>query len=222
MSNLATLLPMLLSGLVATLQLTAASLALGLALAALLTAMRLSGRRSLVWPALAYSLYFRGTPLLIQIMLVYYGSGQFRAGIEALGLWPMFRSPWFCAILAFTLNTAAYTAEIMLGAIRSVPPGTVEAAAALGLRRSRRFRLVTRPLAIRAGWPAYGNEVIFQVQATSLASVITIMDLTGVARKAAARSFDFFGTYTVTALLYLCITGLIVLVFRAGERRMRW
>jgi His/Glu/Gln/Arg/opine family amino acid ABC transporter permease subunit len=116
-------LPRLLSGAAVTLQLTVLSCTLGFAIAVPLALMRLSGRRLWAWPATGYVLFVRGTPLLAQIYLIYYGSGQFRVALETVGLWSLFREPWFCALLTLSLNTAAYTAEILRGAIAGVPKG---------------------------------------------------------------------------------------------------
>ena len=175
-------LPRLLSGAWVTLQLTGISVLIGLVVAVPVALARLSANPLLRWPAFAYMFYFRGTPLLVQIFLIYYGSGQFVQQLRALGLWEFFREPYFCAVLTLTLNTAAYTAEILRGAIRAVPFGEVEAARALGMSGGLRLRRIILPKAFRLALPAYTNEVIFLFQATSLVSVITLVDLTGAAR----------------------------------------
>lgn len=211
----------LLPAILVTVQLTAISLFFGLFLAALIAAAQY--RRTVGASQLSqlYSIYFRGTPLLVQIFLIYYGSGQFRAELEAVGLWTLFRSPWFCVLLAFTLNTAAYTSEILLGAARAVPISQIEAGRALGLSRGKIFRFVMVPNILRSAWPAYSNEVVFQLQATSLASLVTIMDITGVARRAAASTFRFFEVYSVAAVAYLLIVFTLVFLFRRVERSLR-
>lgn len=204
-----------------TVQLTAISLFFGLFLAAAIAAIqyhRIFGASHLVQ---MYSIYFRGTPLLVQIFLIYYGSGQFRDELEYFGLWTFFRSPWFCVLLAFTLNTSAYTSEILLGAARAVPTSQIEAGRALGFSRVMAFRLVMVPNILRSAWPAYSNEVVFQLQATSLASLVTIMDITGVARRTAASSFRFFEVYAVAAVAYLIIVLVLVYVFRRVEASLR-
>ena len=132
-------LPRLLSGALVTLQLTAISVVIGLVLAVPVALARLSDNPLLRWPAFGYMFYFRGTPLLVQIFLIYYGSGQFVPELRAAGLWQFFREAYFCAILTLTLNTAAYTAEILRGAIRAVPFGEIEAARALGMSKSLRL-----------------------------------------------------------------------------------
>ena len=210
----------LLNGAWVTLQLTIMSSALGLALALPMALARLSKHAALRWPATAYVLVFRGTPLLAQIFLIYYGSGQFRPLLETVGVWTAFRQPWFCAVLALSLNTAAYSAEILRGAIRAVPVGEIEAARALGLARFPIFWLVVAPAAIRLAWPAYTNELVYQLQATSLVSIITLMDLTGVARVIASRHFAFYEAYVTVSLFYLALVYSVILVMRRGERRL--
>ena len=210
----------LIAGAWVTLQLTVLSSLIGLFLAVPLALARLSRFAILKWPATAYVVLFRGTPLLAQIFLIYYGSGQFRAALEGVGLWGAFRQPWFCAILALSLNTAAYLAEILRGAIKALPKGMIEAARALGLSRPRVFFLVTAPGAVRLAWPAYTNEVVYQLQATSLVSIITLMDLTGVARVIASRHFAFYEAYVTVAVFYLVLVYAVILVMRQGEKRL--
>ncbi len=203
-----------------TAELTLLSVGIGLCLAVPLGLMRLSSNR-LVWmPVYAYIFYFRGTPLLVQIFLIYYGSGQFRDALESVGLWTYFRAPFFCAVLSLTLNTAAYTAELLRGAIQAVPKGEVEAAQSLGMSRTLVYRLIILPGAFRLALPAYANEVVFLLQATSLVSIITVMDVTGVARVVAARGFAFYEVYLIAAVLYLVLVFGMLSIFRQIERRM--
>lgn len=208
------------SGAVITLQYTALSCLFGAALALPLALMRLSPRPAVYWPATVYVLFFRGTPLLAQIFLIYYGSGQFRPALEAAGLWQFFREPWFCAILTLSLNTAAYSSEIFRGALRAVPRGEVEAAMALGMSALQRLRFILFPRALAAAWPAYTNEVVYQLQATSLVSIITVMDITGVARVIASRNFAFYEAFMTAAVFYLAIVYLVILLARRVERRL--
>lgn len=198
-------LPRFLEGAWVTVQLAACSCVLGLFLAIPVASARLSKRWSLSTLATGYVFFFRGTPLLAQIFLIYYGSGQFREALDAAGLWTLFREPWFCAILALALNTGAYTSEILRGAIQSIPKGEIEAASALGLKKIKRFRLIVMPRAIRISWPAYTNEVVYQIQATSLVSIITVMDITGVARATGSRDFTFYESFGLAAILYLIL-----------------
>jgi His/Glu/Gln/Arg/opine family amino acid ABC transporter permease subunit len=213
-------LPRLLSGAWITIQLTVLSAAIGLVLAVPVALARLSANPLLRWPAFAYMFYFRGTPLLVQIFLVYYGSGQFVPQLRALGLWEFFREPYFCALLTLTLNTAAYTAEILRGAIRAVPLGEIEAARALGMSGALRLRRIVLPKAFRLALPAYSNEVIFLFQATSLVSIITIMDLTGVGRVLIAETFRTFEIWIFVGLCYLVMSYAILYGFRRLEYRL--
>jgi octopine/nopaline transport system permease protein/arginine/ornithine transport system permease protein len=212
-------LPRLASGFWMTIQLTALSLACGLALAVPLALLRVS-RRALLWmPAYGYIFFFRGTPLLIQIYLIYYGLGQV-AWIKSTVLWAVFREAYWCALLGFSLNTAAYTAEILRGAIQAVPHGEVEAGRACGMSGFLLFRRIILPRAARLMLPAYSNEVVLMLQATSLASVVTLADLTGVARILIAQSFAIFEFFLTIGAVYLATTYVLVWLFRALERRL--
>ena len=213
-------LPRLLGGTVLTLEITFLSLLAGLCLAVPVAVARLSYRRILWMPAYGYMLYFRGTPLLVQLFLVYYGSGQFQPLLDQAGVWFLFREAYFCALLTLTLNTAAYTAEILRGAISAVPRGEIEAARSLGMSGLLLYRRIILPKAFRLALPAYTNEAIFLLQATSLVSVITLLDLTGVARIIVARSFEPYKLYITVALIYLAITYLVAFVARRAERHL--
>jgi len=213
-------LPRLLGGAVLTLEITFLSLLAGLCLAVPVAVARLSYRRILWMPAYGYMLYFRGTPLLVQLFLVYYGSGQFQPLLDQAGVWFLFREAYFCAVLTLTLNTAAYTAEILRGAIIAVPRGEIEAARSLGMSGLLLYRRIILPKAFRLALPAYTNEAVFLLQATSLVSIITLLDLTGVARIIVARSFEPYKLYIAAGLIYLVITYTFVLVSRRLERRL--
>ena len=213
-------LPRLMSGTWVTAQITALSVAIGLCLAVPVALMRVARNRLLSVPSYVFCFYFRGTPLLVQIFLVYYGSGQFVGFLETVGLWPFFKQAYFCAVLTLTLNTAAYTAEILRGAIEAVPWGEVEAARACGMNTRVMYRRIILPKAFRLAWPAYTNEVVFLLQATSLVSIITVMDLTGVTRVIAARSFAFYELFIAAALIYLVMVYGVLFVFRRIERHI--
>lgn len=213
-------LPRFFWGVVLTLEITALSVFIGLVLAVPLALARVSQRLWLSWGVQAYTFYFRGTPLLVQLFLVYYGSGQFRHELEAMGLWVYLREPYFCAVLTLTLNTAAYTAEILRGAIQAVPYGEIEAARATGMSGPLLYRRIILPKAARMALPAYSNEVVFLFQATSIVSIITLMDLTGVARVIIARSFHIFDIYFFIGLIYLAITYGIIGIFNKVEYRL--
>jgi His/Glu/Gln/Arg/opine family amino acid ABC transporter permease subunit len=209
--------PDLLGGLLVTLELTVLSLILGMVLALPLAAMR-TARSPVLWvPAYGYITFFRGTPLLVQIFLIYYGTGQFD-WIKATPLWPLLREAYWCAILAFSLNTAAYTAEILRGAIQAVPRGEIEAALALGMSRWLVFRLISLPRAFRLALPAYGNEIILVVKSSSLASTITLLDITGVARTLVAHTYAPYEIFLVAGALYLVLVLATTRVLAAVER----
>jgi His/Glu/Gln/Arg/opine family amino acid ABC transporter permease subunit len=213
-------LPRFLDGTLITIQITGFSVLLGLCLAVPLALMRVSKNRFLWMPVYAFIFYFRGTPLLVQIFLIYYGSGQFQGFLSQIGLWTFFREAYFCAVLSLTLNTAAYTAEILRGAIQGVPWGDIEAAKACGMSQALLYRRIVLPKAFRLAWPAYTNEVVFLLQASSLVSIITLMDITGVARVLAARSFAFYELFIAAALLYLILVYGIIWVFGKIEYKI--
>jgi octopine/nopaline transport system permease protein len=194
----------LLAGMPLTLQLASLASVLGGVLALGLAAMRVSGLAPLDAAARLYVFAFRGTPLLVQIFLIYYGLGQFRA-VRTSVLWPFLREPYWCAILALTLNTAAYASEIVRGGLVSVPAGQVEAARACGMSRLLAFRRIILPLAFRQALPAYGNELILMVKATSLASIITLMEITGIAAKIVSETYRVIEVFVVAGALYLVI-----------------
>jgi octopine/nopaline transport system permease protein len=201
--------PKLMAGLPVTLILVASSLALGFVFAVILAQMRLSSNLLASKLAYAYVYVFRSTPLLVQIFLIYYGSGQFRVSLESVGLWYFFREPYFCAILALTMNTAAYTAEIIRGGIQSVPWGQLEAGRAVGMSRVTLFRRIVFPVAIRQALPAYGNEIILMVKSTSLASTITLLDVTGIAKKIIAATFAPMEVFIIAGAIYLCMNFIV-------------
>ncbi|GLR81768.1 ABC transporter permease [Azospirillum sp. CT11-132] len=212
-------LPRMLGGLSLTLQLILGSLALGALVAFAVALLRLSGNRVVEKLAAAYVFVFRGTPLLVQIFLVYYGLGQFEF-IRDSFLWPFLREPYWCAILALTLNTGAYTSEVLRGAILSVPQGQVEAARACGMSRALAFRRIVLPVAIRQMLPAYGNEVILMVKATSLASTITLMEVTGIARRMIAQTFAVFELFIVAGAIYLVLNFVATRLIKFAEWRL--
>ena len=212
-------LPRLIAALPLTLELVALALAFGAVLAFATALLRLSGNRLAVALTSAYSFVFRGTPLLVQIFLIYYGLSQIEV-IRDSFLWPFLSQPMWCAILALALNTGAYTSEILRGAIETVPQGQVEAARACGMSRLRVFRRIVLPVAIRQMLPAYGNEVILMVKASSLASTITMMEITGVARRMIAQTFAVFEIFIVAGILYLLINFIATRLIRHAEWRM--
>jgi octopine/nopaline transport system permease protein len=212
-------LPKLLGGLVLTLELVVLSLLLGIGVAIGVALMRVSSSRLAAGFAYGYAFVFRGTPLLVQIFLIYYGLGQFEAVRDSF-LWTFFREPFWCAILALTLNTGAYTSEIIRGGIQSVPYGQIEAARACGMGRLLLFRRIVFPIAIRQALPAYGNEIMLMVKASSLASTITLMELTGVARSIISKTFAPVEVFIVAGAIYLLINFLVSQAVRHAEHRL--
>ncbi len=207
------------AGLPLTLQLVFLSLAAGLALAIGVALMRLSPHPAVSGLAYGYVFVFRGTPLLVQIFLIYFGLGQLgwiREGV----LWPVLREPFACAVLALTLNTAAYTAEILRGGILAVPRGAIEAARACGMPPGLAFRRITLPLALRQALPAYGNEMILMVKASSLASTITLMEVTGIAGRLISRTFAPVEVFIVAGALYLLLNFALTGLVRWAEGRL--
>jgi octopine/nopaline transport system permease protein len=202
-------LPKLLSGVPVTLTLVVSSLILGFVFAVILALMRLSKNLLMSNLAYGYVYVFRSTPLLVQIFLIYYGSGQFRDILESVGLWYFLREPYFCAILALTMNTAAYTAEIIRGGIQSVPWGQLEAGRAIGMSGVTLFRRIVFPVAIRQALPAYGNEIILMVKSTSLASTITILEVTGIAKKIIAATFAPMEVFIIAGAIYLSMNFIV-------------
>lgn len=212
-------LPQLLKGLALTVQLTVMSVVAGLVIAMPLALLRASDRRCFSLPIQAYTFLFRGTPLLVQLFLIYFGLSQVE-WIRASLVWPLLRDPFWCAFLAFSLNHAAYTTEILRGGIRAVAAGEVEAAKALGMSAAQRVRRILLPIGFRIAMPAYGNEVVLMLKASSLASTITIMELTGTSRKIVAQTFAPYEIFIAAALLYLAITFLFTLAFSVVERHL--
>ena len=207
----------LLGGLVTTLELTLFSLLLGIVLAALMTwvlELRLPVATQLVQ---LWVLLFTGTPLLIQIFLIYYGPGQFE-WLKASPLWPLLKQPWFCAVLALGLNTAAYSTRLFKGALDAIPAGEVEACRALGFNGRQTLWMKVRHAA-RHLVPAYSNEVILVLKGSSLASTITIMDIMGLAQGLNAQTYDTLAVFGVAGALYLLMNGLLTIGFRWCEKR---
>ncbi|HHQ4883634.1 TPA: arginine ABC transporter permease ArtM [Aeromonas veronii] len=207
----------LLGGLVTTLELTLFSLLLGIVLAALMTRvleLRLPVATQLVQ---LWVLLFTGTPLLIQIFLIYYGPGQFE-WLKASPLWSLLKQPWFCAVLALGLNTAAYSTRLFKGALDAIPAGEVEACRALGFNGRQTLWMKVRHAA-RHLVPAYSNEVILVLKGSSLASTITIMDIMGLAQGLNAQTYDTLAVFGVAGGLYLAMNGLLTIGFRWCEKR---
>ena len=200
--------PKLLSGLNLTIQLVTISLFIGFCLAIGLALLRLSNNTFLSFFAKTYVFYFRGTPLLVQIFLIYYGIAQFEI-IRETFVWSFFKEAYWCGILALTLNTCAYSSEIIRGGILSVPFGQIESAKSVGMSRFLLYRRIILPIAFRQALPAYGNEIILMVKATSLVSTITLMEVTGIARLIIAKTFSPVEIFIVAGLIYLTINFIV-------------
>ncbi|MCC4263236.1 ABC transporter permease [Oceanimonas baumannii] len=205
-------------GLYTTVWLVSLALVLGLLLAVPMGIMRNSHSWLLKGPAWAYIYFFRGTPLLVQLFLIYYGAAQWQ-WLKDSAAWELFSQAWFCAVLAFTLNTGAYTAEIIRGAISAMPKGEIEAAYAFGMSRLTTLRRIILPNSFRRALPAYSNEVIFMLHGSAVAGVITIVDLTGAARIVNSRYYSPFEAFLAAGFLYMCLTFLLVWGFRRLEKR---
>ncbi|MER9133488.1 ABC transporter permease [Mesorhizobium sp. M0768] len=196
--------PGYISGLGITLLLVAISIVLGAILSVPIAYARMSKNPILSGFAYAYVYFFRGTPLLAQTFLVYYGVGSFRPELEMIGLWGFFREAFNCAIFAFSLNTAAYQAEILRGAIESVPRGQWEGAASLGLHKLQTMWKIILPQALIVALRPYGNEIILMIKGSAIVAIITVYDLMGITRLTYARTFDF-QSYIWAAIIYLII-----------------
>jgi polar amino acid transport system permease protein len=207
------------NGLWVTFELVVISVAIGFVLALGLAITRLYGPRWARMAVSGYTTFLRGTPLLCQLFLVYYGLGQFREFWQGIGLWWFFREPFFCALFTFTINTAAYQAEILRGAIQSVPRGQFEGALSLGLHRWATLRLVVLPQAMILALRPLGNELIVMIKSSAIVSLVTLFDLMGATRLAFARSFDLT-IYLYAALIYLVLVEIIRRVWDRLEIRL--
>ena len=220
MAFLADVFMQLMRGVPLTLQLAGTSVALGLVMALILAITLQSGPPLVVWPIRGYVTAFRGTPLLVQIFLIYYGLGQFRPSLQALGLWGLFREPYWCAILALTLNTAAYGTEIIRGGLQSVPFGQIEAARACGMSRSLVYRRVILPIALRQALPAYGNEIILMIKGTSLTSIVTLLEITGIAQQIISQTYRAVEVFACAGAIYLTMNYIIAHLLAGLEHRL--
>ena len=212
-------LPELLKGLTTTLELTVASLLGGLILALLFTIILTLKIKPLIWLVKLQILLFTGTPLLVQIFLIYYGPAQFDF-IKNSAIWPILSQPWFCAVLALALNSAAYSTQLFKGAIDAVPKSDHEACMALGMTQQQAFFRVILPHAMRRVLPAYGNEIILVMKGTSLASTITLMDLMGYAARLNNQTYDTLTVFTMAGIIYLMMTGILTLLIRLLEHKV--
>jgi polar amino acid transport system permease protein len=205
-------------GTLITLKLVFLSSILGLIIAMPMALARSSHFRRYWIPAYIYIYFFRGTPLLIQLFILYYGLGQFEAITQSF-LWPVLSDAQWCGLIGLTLNTAAYTAEILRGGIRAVPRGEIEAARAYGMSWWLLQRRIILPRALRIAWPAYGNEVVLLLKGSALVSTIAVWDLMGEARSVFARTYAL-EIFLYAALIYFLLTFVLTRVFYQVEKRI--
>jgi len=209
----------IIQGIPLTLQVVIIATMLGFILAILVALMRISGRSILSIPAYYFVYLIRGTPLLLQLYFVYYGLGQFSFIRESF-LWPILREPYWCGIITLTISTGAYSSEIIRGGIMSVSKGYLEASNALGMSKFMTFMKITLPITFRQALPAYGNELILMVKASSLISIITLMEITGIARTIISKTYAPVEIFLVAGSIYLFINFLIVMSVNFAENRL--
>ena len=210
--------PKLLSATVITLKLLSVSLIIGLFIGLLFAILRLKKNIFINKFAYGYSYLFRGTPLLVQIFIIYFGLGQIEY-LRTTSLWVILKEPYWCAIIAFALNTGAYTSEILRSAFQTIKPGFIEAGKSLGIPSKIIFYKIQIPIAIRQSLPAYGNEIILMMKGTSLASTVTIMDLTGVAKYIISTTFKPIEVFIVAGGIYLFMTFIFHNIIRFLEKK---
>ena len=206
-------------GIPLTLQVVSISTILGIFLAVAVALMRISGSKFMSLPAYYFVYLIRGTPLLLQLYFVYYGLSQFELIRESI-LWPLLKEPYWCGIITLTISTGAYSSEIIRGGILSVSKNYIEASDALGLSQVKTFMLVTLPITVRQALPAYGNELILMVKASSLISIVTLMEITGIARTIISKTYAPVEIFLVAGSIYLAINFTIVIFVNLAERRL--
>jgi|TARA_Y100000766_G_scaffold270454_1_gene268389 octopine/nopaline transport system permease protein len=210
--------PKLLGATVITLKLLSVSLVIGLFIGLIFAILRLNKNIFINRFAYGYSYIFRGTPLLVQIFIIYFGLGQIEY-LRSTVLWVILKEPYWCAIIAFALNTGAYTSEILRSAFQTIKPGLIEAGKSLGISNKIIFYKIQIPIAIRQSLPAYGNEIILMMKGTSLASTVTLMDLTGVAKYIISTTFKPVEVFIVAGGIYLFMTFIIHNVIKYLEKK---
>ena len=210
--------PKLLNAAITTLKLLSASLIIGLFIGLFFAILRLNKNIFINKFAYGYSYLFRGTPLLVQIFIIYFGLGQIEY-LRSTFLWVILKEPYWCAIIAFALNTGAYTSEILRSAFQTIKPGLIEAGQSLGISNKIIFLKIQVPIAIRQSLPAYGNEIILMMKGTSLASTVTLMDLTGVAKYIISTTFKPIEVFIVAGGIYLFMTFIIHNVIKFLEKK---
>jgi len=210
--------PKLLFASITTLKLLSVSLFIGLFIGLFFAILRIKNNIILGKIAYGYSYTFRGTPLLVQIFIIYYGFGQVELIRESF-LWAILKEPYWCAVIAFALNTGAYTSEILRSAFQTIKPGFIEAGKSLGVPNKLIFYKIQIPIAIRQSLPAYGNEIILMLKGTSLASTVTLMDLTGVAKYIISTTFKPIEVFIIAGSIYLFFTFIIHNLIKFLEKK---
>ena len=210
--------PKLLNATLITLKLLSVSLILGLFIGLGFAILRMNNNKLINKFAYGYSYIFRGTPLLVQIFIIYFGLGQIEY-LRTTFLWVVLKEPYWCAIIAFSLNTGAYTSEILRSAFQTIKPGYLEAGRSLGIPSKIIFTKIQIPIAIKRSLPAYGNEIILMLKGTSLASTVTLMDLTGVAKYIISTTFKPVEVFIVAGGIYLFMTFIIHNVIKYLEKK---
>ena len=198
-----------LNGLDDTLLLLLVSLPIGFILSLFFALGRVSKNYILSKTIEYYIFVIRGTPLLVQIYLIYFGLGSVKAIRESF-LWIALKEPFWCGVIALTINTVAYGSEIFRGGIQAVSKGQVESGKSLGFSRIGLFRKIIFPIALRQVLPTYGNELILMVKATSLVSLTTYMEMTGIARRIMAVTWAPVEAFLAAGILYLLLNFLMV------------
>ena len=209
----------ILEGVPLTLEVVLISTFLGFGLAIIVALMRISDNKFYSVPAYSFIYVIRGTPLLLQLYFVYYGVSQFSFVRESF-LWPILREPFWCGIITLTISTGAYSAEILRGGIQSVSQGYIESGKALGLGRVSLFFRIVMPITIRQALPAYGNELILMVKASSLISIVTLMEITGIARTIISKTYAPVEIFLVAGSIYLFINFVITRLVKYAENRL--
>jgi arginine transport system permease protein len=209
----------IISGTMVTIELMLMSLLVGLVMAIIMTLISQSKAWYFKTPINIFIFLVRGTPMLLQFFIIYYGSAQF-AWLKESALWMIFKDPFFCAIIALAINTSAYTTVLFKGAINSVPQGEKDACKALGLSKFQAMWHIILPHALRIALPAYSNEVIMVLKGTSLASTITVLELTGVSHQIASQTYMFVETFLMAGLIYFAINMVIISIFKKLEKKL--
>ena len=208
----------IIKGLALSVEIIIISLILGLSLSIIIILMRLSKNSFINYFSKSFVFVIRGTPLLVQIYFIYYGLAQFTVIRESF-VWLILKEPFWCGVLALTINTAAYTSEIIRSGLNSIVKVQIESATAFGMNKLQTFKRVLLPQAIRQSIPAYSNEIILMIKASSLVSIITIMEMTGIARKIISKTFSPIEVFIAAGIIYLALNYLVTIIFKKVEKK---